>query len=297
MPEQVNFTPSSLLMQDYEIVAIAEQFVRLGVTKIRLTGGEPLVRKDAKKIISQLSKLPVELTLTTNAYLIDEYLDTIRDAGIHSLNVSLDTLNRNRFLAITKRDHFNKIWNNILLLIKAGFHVKLNMVVMKGINDDELESFVALTKDMPIHVRFIEFMPFDGNQWNKDLVYPYQQMIDRITSAFDIIKLYDAYADTAKKFQVIGYQGTFAMITTMTMPFCDECNRIRLTSDGKIKNCLFSKEETDLLTAYRKGECIEDLIRNNIMKKHRRLGGQLSPDFQEIDTNQLVNRSMVKIGG
>ncbi len=298
MPEEdYDFMPSSQLMQADEIESLAKTFVRLGVDKIRLTGGEPLVRKDAAQIIQSLSRLPVTLTLTTNAIRLHHFLPQLIEAGVRSLNISLDTLQADKFALVTRRNEFKTVWQNIHATIDAGIHVKVNAVAMKGINEDEITDFLGWTRDTPVHVRFIEFMPFDGNQWNSKKVLTYQQILQIIESRFDIIKLKDEQNDTTKKYIVPGHQGTFAVISTMTAPFCGTCNRIRLTADGKMKNCLFSKEETDLLTALRNGENVEDLIKQTVLRKHAAHGGQFTTAIERVETEQLHNRSMIAIGG
>lgn len=288
--EKVNVTPSSKMMSTDEIVDISKIFIKLGVTKIRLTGGEPLVRKDAKEIILRLSKLPVELSISTNAVLVDEYIDVFKQANIHSVNVSLDTLNADEFFAITKRGDFERIQKNIFLLLSHTFKVKVNMVVMKNINEHAILDFVNWTKDSPLDVRFIEFMPFAGNEWDRSKVFTQKEMMDFIASKYSFEKLIDKPNDTSRNFQVPGHKGSFGFISTVTEPFCSTCNRLRLTADGKMKNCLFSQTETDLLSAYRKGLDIEPLILENTMAKKEALGGRF--DFEKIE-----NRSMIKIGG
>lgn len=298
MPEEeYEFTPASRLMQAGEIEELAKVFVRLGVKKIRLTGGEPLVRKDAAEIILALSKLPVQLTITTNATRLHHFLPTLQQAGIRSINVSLDTLQTEKFQLITRRDQFSTVYNNILSLIDAGIHAKVNVVVMKGMNDNEISDFIAWTKNTPVHVRFIEFMPFSGNHWTSNKVFTWQQILELIGTRYDYIRLNDEEHDTAKKYMVPGHAGTFAVISTMSAPFCSTCNRLRLTADGKMKNCLFSKEETDLLTALRNGEVIEPLIHQNISKKAEALGGQFNTDFEHLEAEAIKNRSMITIGG
>ena len=298
MPEEdYDFTPVSKLMQAHEIESLAKTFVSLGVNKIRLTGGEPLVRKDAADIIMRLSRLPVTLTLTTNATRVHDFIEVFNKADITSLNVSLDTLDRDRFIFMTRRDQYQRTIDNIQLLIHRGFHVKINMVVMKGLNDGELLDFVEWTRDHPIHVRFIEFMPFEGNRWTSNKVVTLAEMIDTIQTKYEIESLHNGFHDTDKKFRAKGHQGTFAVISTMSAPFCEGCNRIRLTADGKIKNCLFSKDETDLLSALRNGEDVVSLIYQNILSKHKALGGQFDGDMKEIHVEDLKNRSMITIGG
>lgn len=298
MPEEdYMFTPASKLMQADEIEAIAKIFVSQGVKKIRLTGGEPLVRKDAADIIMRLSKLPVKLTLTTNATRLHEFVDVIKDAGISLINISLDTLKKDRFILMTKRDHFEKVMSNIELMISNNIHFKVNAVVMKGLNDDEISDFITWTKNSPVHVRFIEFMPFDGNRWNSDRVITWQQILEKAKQSFDIVPLERVIHDTAKKYQVKDHLGTFAVISTMSAPFCGDCNRMRLTADGKMKNCLFSKTETDLLTPFRMGEDIVPLIYQSIRDKKEALGGQFTTELDKIEISKLENRSMITIGG
>ncbi len=288
--EKMLVTPSAKLMQVDEIISIATTFVGLGVKKIRLTGGEPLLRKDAKEIMQRLSKLPVELTISTNAILVDEYIGTFKDANIRSVNVSLDTLNPVEFLAVTKRGDLKKILANIYLLLSQDFKVKVNMVVIKGINEHAIFDFINWTKDFLLDVRFIEFMPFAGNGWLPEKVVSYKEMLNLINTKYEFIKLEDAINDTAKKYKVDGHKGSFAFITTITEPFCGSCNRMRITADGEMKNCLFSQDETDLLTAMRNGKDIIPLILSCLKNKKQERGGRF--DFENIE-----NRSMIRIGG
>ncbi len=289
--------PQSKLMSAQEIVQLAEIFVSLGVKKIRLTGGEPLVRKDFGQILEELARLPVELTLTTNGILIPQYLEALKKAGVRSINVSLDTLQPEKFFKLTRRDQFAQVWANILLLLQEGFRVKINAVAMQGQIEEELIDFVRLTRDLPLHVRFIEFMPFTGNHWQAKQVITATQMLEWVKKEVEVVKLEDKTHDTAKKYQVPGYAGTFAFITTMSEHFCGSCNRLRLTADGKIKNCLFGKEELDLLGALRQGQEVTPLILQSLSRKHAALGGQFSQDYSQADPGAIENRSMINIGG
>lgn len=298
MPEEeYEFTPTDKLMQVNEIEALAKIFVAQGVNKIRLTGGEPLVRKDAAAIILALSKLPVQLTMTTNGTRVHDFIDILEEAKIRSLNISLDTLQADKFLMVTRRKQFETVMKNIQLLIDRNFHVKVNVVVMKGLNDNEINDFIEWTKNTPVHVRFIEFMPFSGNRWTSNKVFTMKEILEVIETKYSIQALQNEKHDTAKKFTVAGHAGTFAIISTMSANFCGDCNRMRLTADGKMKNCLFSKEETDLLAAFRKGEAIEPLIHESIKNKAKELGGQFTTDFEKILTEDINNRSMITIGG
>ncbi len=298
MPEEdYKFAPAARLMQADEIEEIAGAFVKLGVNKIRLTGGEPLVRKDAEKIISSLAQFPVTLTLTTNGTRLHEFIDVLHNANVRSINVSLDTLDSEKFNLITRRNNFERVWRNIYLLIEQGIHVKINVVAMKGLNDNEIPDFIRWTKDTPVHVRFIEFMPFSGNKWTSNKVLTLQEILETIETEYSFIPLKGEPNDTAKKYIVPGHAGTFAVISTMTSPFCSTCNRMRLTADGKMKNCLFSKDETDLLSALRNSEDIEPLIRASVQSKAKELGGQFGGNFENLRSEEIKNRSMIAIGG
>lgn len=295
--EKYNFTPASKLMQPKEIETLARLFVGEGVTKIRLTGGEPLVRKDAPDIIRRLSQMSVNLAITTNAVRIDEMLPEILNANFSQINISLDSLQEKRFRKITHRDYFKRVRANIDLLLTHHIFPKINVVIMKGLNDDEIHDFIEWTKDTPIQIRFIEFMPFSGNRWMSNQVYTLHDILTEVSRKYQFMPLAGDKNDTAKHYQPEGHKGSFAVISTMSSPFCDSCNRMRLTADGKLKNCLFSKTETDLLTPLRNGNEILPLIHDNIAKKAKELGGQFSGSFDQLDASHIENRSMITIGG
>lgn len=300
MPEEgIVLRPRSEFMSKDEIVSIANTFVALGVKKIRLTGGEPLVRSDAKEIINELSKLPIELAITTNGILVDKFIDTFKANRMNSINVSLDSLQENKLNKITRRNYFKSIFSNIQILIKENFHVKINAVIMRGVNDDEIIDFIEFTKENNVHFRFIEFMPFDGNKWDWSKGLSYKEMMAIVNNVFKekVLKIGDQKNDTAKNYQIDGYKGTFAVISSVTNPFCDNCNRIRLTADGRLKNCLFSGSETDLLTPLRNGIDIQPLIMETIWrKKEKRAGMDTLNQFSDSALHSK-NRSMVLIGG
>jgi cyclic pyranopterin phosphate synthase len=298
MPEEdYEFTQASKLMQASEIEGLAKIFVKEGVSKIRLTGGEPLVRKDAGQIILSLAKLPVDLSFTTNGARLHDFIDVLLEAKIKSINISLDTLDRDKFQIITRRDLYQQVRDNIDLLLKHGIKVKINVVVMKGFNDTEITDFIEWTKHEPIEVRFIEFMPFAGNRWTSNQVVSLEEMLNRISSKYTYLPLEGGKNDTAKHYRATGHAGTFAIISTMSEPFCSTCNRMRLTADGKLKNCLFSEAETDLLGPLRKGEDVLPLIHQCIGDKAAALGGQFSGLFENIEAGTIHNRSMITIGG
>ena len=301
MPEDgISLTPKSHLMTADEIVDIAQTFVNLGITKIRLTGGEPLVRKDAKDIILRIGKLGVNLTITTNGILVANFIETFKEAGIKTVNISIDSLVKDKFNQITRREYFDIVQKNIDLLLKEKFNVKLNIVLIKSFNNNEILDFIELTKSKSVQVRFIEFMPFSGNQWDKSKLVSYAEIMEIIQSEYklsEIERLQDSPNDTAKNFKINSHQGSFAIISSVTNPFCSTCNRIRLTADGKLKNCLFSNSETSLLDVLRAGESIIPLIEQNLLsKKAVRAGMDDDLKFQNPELFSQ-NRSMITIGG
>ena len=263
MPESgIPLRPKAEFMTQEELLKIASVFVGMGVKKIRLTGGEPLIRNDAKEIISGLGRLPVELAITTNGVLADQFIGTFQKAGLRSVNVSLDSLNNEKLRTITRRAYSDVVMDNIHLLLNEGFRVKLNAVIIRGVNDDELTDFIKFTEKNNVHYRFIEFMPFDGNKWDWSRGVSYSEIMEKVEPVFGkrIVRLTDAANDTSRNYKIEGYRGSFGIISSVTNPFCDTCNRLRLTADGKLKNCLFSGTETYLLSALRSGQDIRPLI-------------------------------------
>jgi len=295
----IALSPKSHIMTYEEIYTIAKEFVDNGVTKIRLTGGEPLVRKDVALIMENLATLPIELTITTNGVIVDKFIETFKKCGIKTINVSLDSLSASKNESITRRDYFKKVYTNIQLLVKEGFEVKLNCVLMKGFNDNEIIDFIELTKEQPLQIRFIEFMPFDGNKWNMEKLVSLEEILKQVYNHYDMsrfVRLNDKPNDTAKNYQIKGYKGAFAVISSVTNPFCDGCNRIRLTANGQLKNCLFSTTESDLLTPLREGKSIANVIEKVVLSKKKiRNGMDTLEKFKDPDSHN--NRSMIAIGG
>jgi cyclic pyranopterin phosphate synthase len=288
---------NSKYMSAAEIDSIAAVFIKNGVNKIRLTGGEPLVRKDAKEIIEKLSKYPIKLTITTNGVFVNDFIETFKNAAINSVNVSLDTLVKEQYLSITKRDEFDKVMQNIDMLLANNFHVKINVVAIKNFNHHEILNFIEWTKEKPLHIRFIEFMPFSGNEWSKEKVFTHEQILEVISSKHNFMKLINEKNDTAKKYFIPNYKGTFAVISTMSEPFCSGCNRMRLTAEGKMYNCLFGKQETDILGAFRAGNDIEPLIYQSVKSKKEMLGGNNENINWGKENTETREISMIGLGG
>jgi cyclic pyranopterin phosphate synthase len=298
--EGVQLSPRNDLMSANEIHAISRMFVSLGVNKIRLTGGEPLLRKDFDLIFKNLNQLSAEIGLTTNGILVHKHIDLFKQVNLQNINLSIDTLNSRKFHEITRRNQFGQVMDNMHLLLNLGINPRLNVVLLKGFNDNEVVDFIQTTKDLDLTIRFIEFMPFEGNKWDKSKLVSLTEILERTATYFgaeNIVRLNDKPNDTSKNFKIKGHKGSFSIISTVTHPFCDSCNRIRLTANGKLKNCLFSGSETDLLTQLRNGSNIETLIRQAILNKKAVRGGMRSlEEFSDPKLNQH-NRSMILIGG
>ena len=296
----IALSPKASLMTADEIFSIAQTFVQNGVDKIRLTGGEPLLRKDFPEIASKLAALDVALSITTNGILIDRHIDVLKQNKINKINLSLDTLVASKFHSITLRNQFEKVVGNLHLLLNNDFKVKVNVVLMKGFNENEIVDFVKLTQYLPLSVRFIEFMPFAGNEWDRSKMISQNEILSELEKNFpskEIEKLEDEKNFTARTYRIKDFQGDFGIISSITNPFCDGCNRIRLTANGKIKNCLFSNAETDLLTPLRNGESITNLISESIKSKKKVRAGMVTLEEMDDPTLHFDNRSMIAIGG
>ncbi|TYI67370.1 hypothetical protein E1A91_D08G013200v1 [Gossypium mustelinum] len=295
--EGVDLTPSPKLLTHNEILRLANLFVTSGVDKIRLTGGEPTVRKDIHDICSNLSSLKglKTLAVTTNGITLAKKLPMLKQCGLTNLNISLDTLVPSKFEFMTRRKGHHKVIESINAAIDLGYNpVKVNCVVMRGFNDDEICDFVNLTVDKPINARFIEFMPFDGNVWNVKKLIPYSEMLDTVAKKFPTLKrLCDHPTETAKNFQIDGHVGTVSFVTSMTKHFCAGCNRLRLLADGNLKVCLFGPSEVSLRDPLRSGagdEELREIIGAAVKRKKASHAGM-------FDIAKTANRPMIHIGG
>ncbi len=232
-----------------ELLLVAKTAVASGIEKIRVTGGEPLVRKGIVPFLTRLAAIPGlrQLVLTTNGLYLDEMAESIRQAGVQRLNISLDSLRPETFAGITRGADLHRVLAGIDAAERAGFPLKINVVVMRGVNDGELLDFAAMTLDRSLTVRFIEYMPaIRADNW-AELVMPGDAILDRIGSRFRFSPLErDASAGPARTFRIDGAAGTIGVITPVSGHFCDECNRIRVTSSGRARSCLFSDTGFDL---------------------------------------------------
>ncbi|CAL7937152.1 unnamed protein product [Xylocopa violacea] len=296
--EGVKLTKNDGILKIEEIIKIASLFVNEGVNKIRLTGGEPTVRRDIVDIIAGLKQLPglEQVAITTNGLTLTRQLPSLQRAGLDALNISLDTLKENRFEQFTRRKGWSRVMASIDLAIQLGYNpVKVNCVVMKGFNDDEIIDFVDLTKSRPIDVRFIEYMPFQGNEWNQNKMISFKAMKELIRNTYpELQRLPNKYNDTSKAYRVPGFTGQVGFITSMSEHFCGSCNRLRITADGNLKVCLFEgKGEISLRDALRSGAS-DDILKEMIGAAVRRKKKQHAGMF---NLAQMENRPMILIGG
>eukprot|EP00898_Chlorokybus_atmophyticus_P009176 jgi/Chlat1/925/Chrsp108S01425 len=298
MPEDgVDLTEKSQTLTTAEVVRVAELFVAGGVDKIRLTGGEPTVRRDIVEIMQHLGSLPgvKTLAMTTNGIALARKLPALQAAGLNLLNISLDTLVPEKFEFLTRRKGHDKVLHAIDTALQQGFSpVKVNCVVMRGFNDDEILDFVELTRHQPVNVRFIEFMPFDGNVWQANKMVPYAELLAKIRERHPSLRrLNDHKTETAKNFTVDSFQGSVSFITSMTENFCSGCNRLRLMADGNLKVCLFGPAEVSLRDAMRTGSS-DDTLRGIIGAAVKRKKAAHAGMFEIARTQ---NRPMIHIGG
>lgn len=260
MPAQdVQFMDRSELLTFEEIERCVRVAATLGITKLRLTGGEPLVRKELHKLIRLLVGIPgiQDVGLTTNGVLLAEQAEALYAAGLRRLNISLDALDRETFLAFTRRDQFEEVLAGIHAAQRVGFHpIKINAVSVRGLTEDQIVPFGRFARETGLEVRFIEYMPLDAsNAWERDKVLFAQEIVDRLSA--EILPLVPLpQQDTrapATEYEFVDGVGRIGFIASVSQPFCMSCNRIRLTADGKLRNCLFSLEETDLRSLLRQG--------------------------------------------
>jgi GTP 3',8-cyclase len=259
----VVWKPRNQILTLEEVLRIAQLLVPAGIDKIRLTGGEPTVRHNLTWLIRELATIPglQTLAMTTNGVLLAEQAAALRSAGLHRLNISLDTLRRERFERITLRDDFARVIAGIDAALAADFApIKLNVVVINGLNDDECADFVDFARTRPLHIRFIEFMPFPGNAWTRDQYLPWRQLLTRLQAQFQLEPGTEPDPGVARTYRIPGHAGTISFISPLSDEFCVNCNRLRLTADGSIKSCLLHPAELNLRQALRAGASNPELL-------------------------------------
>lgn len=301
MPEDgLNWLSRKELMTCEEMLRSCELLVKMGIKKIRITGGEPFVRKDLMKLLTALSKINGlnELTVTTNGVLTAPLIPELKRLGVKSVNLSLDTLDANRFFAITHRDEFGKVMETLEQLLKHGIEVKINAVVMDGKNTQDIIPLVQLTKELPVSVRFIEEMPFNGDgHIYSGLKWDYNRIVDEIRNTYpEMQKLQDATTSTSYNYHIPGHKGDVGVIAAYSRTFCGTCNRIRITPDGVLKTCLYDNGVLNIKDLIRSGISDGDLQATLLGAFDNR-----PKDGWEAERHRAVNdpahESMATIGG
>ena len=300
MPEDMTFMPDAALMTFDEILHLARIFVALGANKVRITGGEPLVRPGVPALIRQLTQLEglKDISLTTNGIGLIKQAQALYDAGLRRINVSLDTLNEEKFEQMTRRKVLSRVLEGLKAAHKCGFNpIKINAVAMRGFTDDEIVDLATFARQNDYQLRFIEFMPLDADDvWGRNMYIPGKEIIGKINAVYPLTPVTqdgDAKSDTAQRYRFSDSENEVGVISSVSEPFCENCNRVRLTADGKLRTCLFSLTETDLLTPLREGvpdKAIMELILDAVAQKEA--GHKINAaDFIKPE------RNMSRIGG
>ena len=296
MPEDgLPWIPRGELLTRDELVRALRVAVGLGVRTVRVTGGEPTLRRDLVDVVAAVAALGVELSITTNGFLMDRLAEPLRQAGLGRANISLDSLRRDRFQQITRRDALDRVLRGIDATLAAGLRpVKINAVVVRGFNDDELEPMAAWARDLGVELRFIEFMPLDApGEWTRDQVVPAGEILTRLDRAFGLQAPDPRGSAPAERYRYADGRGAVGIIASVTRAFCAQCDRIRLTADGQVRTCLFATTEYDLRAVLRSGasdEAVAQLYLDAVARKQ--WGHKINdPDFVQ------PARGMSQIGG
>ena len=295
--EGINYLPERELLSWEEMFRLTRIMHEMGIKKVRITGGEPFVRNGLVDFLTDLAGLKdLEICLTTNGVFIGDYIETLQKLGVRHINLSLDSLNRDRFKEITRRDDFAKVYENLIRLIQAGFQVKINAVVMHGKNEEDIIELTEFARTHPVSVRFIEEMPFNGSGLVEEkLFWDHVRILERIRSQFPDLKARPfLFGETAKTYEIPGFQGNVGIIAAFSRTFCGTCNRIRLTAKGQVKTCLYDDGVFDL-KAYLRGGVSDEEIKIQLMTlfKARSLDG-----FEaEKNRKGVITESMTTIGG
>ncbi len=299
--EQMQWMRREDILTFEEIERIARVAAGMGIEKIRVTGGEPLVRRDVPQLLASLRSIGGirSVALTTNAVLLARHIDAIRP-HVDALNVSLDTFRADRFRELTRRDDLGAVLEGIEAALSAGYDpLKLNVVVMRGFNDDEILDFAAFAAERPVAVRFIEFMPFEGNGWNETTCMPMAEILARLDERYELERIPDGVSPISRDYRMRerssgrAMRGTVGVIASMSHPFCDSCSRLRLTAEGRLMPCLHSSIDVDLRAALRAGASdadIEELFTQAVLRKPK-----AHPDAEEMVRD--ASRVMIQIGG
>ncbi len=296
--EGINFVRKDKLLTIEELSQLSETLVEQGIDKIRITGGEPFVRKDLMILLRNLSKIDGlnDISITTNATLLAPYIDELKDLGIKNINVSLDAIHKETFLRVTRRDLYDTVYNNLIRLITEGFNVRINFIALENQNTQDILPMLTLMKHYPVSVRFLEEMPFNGGSKNfSAITWDYKKILEHIRSKYpDFEKLVSPKTSTSINYKIKGHKSTFGLIPSFSRTFCGSCNRLRITATGDIITCLYGKPVANLREIMRSPDAKKNakLAILNAISKRFKTGFEAQENYKKI-----FSSSMTSIGG
>ena len=297
--EGIDFAKNGSLLSIDELKQVSRILVNQGIDKIRITGGEPFVRKDLMVLLRELSEMPGlnDISVTTNATLIGPYIDELKQLGIKNVNVSLDSINRETFERITRRKQFDTVHENLIRLITEGFNVRINFIVLEGQNEQDIIPILDVMKHYDVSVRFLEEMPFNGGTKNFGFIkWNYHAILDHIRKAYpNFVKLESPRTSTSINYKIAGHQGTFGVIPSFTRTFCGSCNRLRVTATGDVITCLYGKPKANLRDIIRRENGAEEVSKTilEVIGKRAKTGFEAQKEHAQT----VFNNSMTSIGG
>lgn len=296
--EGIDFAKKDHLFSIGELCSLSEIMVGLGINKIRITGGEPFVRKDLMLLLRKLTQLKglEDISITTNATLIGPYIAELKSLGILNINVSLDAVNKDTFEKVTRRDQYDTVYSNLTRLIAEGFNVRINFIALQGQNTQDIIPILKLMRHYAVSVRFLEEMPFNGGSKTfKSIVWDYKKILAHIQSEFpEISKLESPPTSTSINYQIKGHKSTFGLIPSFSRTFCGSCNRLRISATGDVITCLYGKPRMNLRDIIRGGNA-EEKIKEHILKA---IGSRSKTGFEEQEKyDGIFQNSMTSIGG
>ncbi len=296
MPERgLKFAPKQTLLSYEELLDLVDLFGSVGINKIRITGGEPFVRADLMEFLRKLAAKSFleKISITSNLTLIRPHLQELKQLGINDINVSLDCLDSDKFLRITRRDTFEEVEQTLYEMIDRNFNLKINCVVMAGVNEDQVLPLLQLAEKHPLSVRFLEEMPFNGSGEELSKTLNYNAILKIISSNYEFTKMLDEPSSTSQNYAIEGFEGSFGVIPSFSRTFCGDCNRLRLSATGEIRTCLYGPNALNLRDMLRNGDTQEELklaLAEAVLNKPK-------DGFAAADENEKTYLSMTKLGG
>lgn len=296
--EGINFAKNNKLLTIDELKVLSEILVDQGIDKIRITGGEPFVRKDLMVLLRHLRSMDglMDISVTTNATLIGPYIDELKALDIKNINVSLDAINKATFERITRRNQYDTVHNNLIRLISEGFNVRINFIALDGQNTQDIIPVLELAKHYPVSVRFLEEMPFNGGSKSfQKITWDYKHILEHIKTGYpDYYKLESPKTSTSINYKIPGFKGTFGIIPSFSRTFCGSCNRLRISATGDVITCLYAKASANLRDIMR-GEDSERKVKEQVLKA---VGSRAKTGFEAQEKyKDVFSNSMTSIGG